>query len=74
MFDDAIPLTQLPRELSAQFARSPGYRKLYAQIIDGKLPAHRDGSRWLIRREDIPAIGAALGLAPQPTAKRRAAA
>ena len=74
MFDDTIPLTQLPRELSAQFARSPGYRKLYTRILDGTLPAHQDGSRWLVRREDIPAIAAALGLAPPPTARRRAAA
>ena len=68
MPDDHIPLVQLPRELAAQFTGAPKYSALYTKIVNGELPASRDGGRWIIRRADLPAIARALGLKRAPSA------
>jgi electron transfer flavoprotein alpha/beta subunit len=63
-----IPLTDLPREL----ARLTGgqvltYRKAYARVLDGTLPAMRNAAgRYEVSRADLPAIAAAF--APRASA------
>jgi electron transfer flavoprotein alpha/beta subunit len=65
--DESIPLTDLPREL----ARLTGgqvltYRKAYARVLDGTLPATRNAAgRYEVSRSDLPAIAAAF--APRAT-------
>lgn len=44
----------------------PGYRKLLAAALDGRLPATRHNGRWYVRKQDVPAAAVALGLAEPP--------
>jgi hypothetical protein len=55
MADTTIPLPQLPRELRARGV-SIGYGPLWRLVIEGSLPAHRMGARWVVRAADLPAI------------------
>jgi hypothetical protein len=69
MPSESIPLVLLPRELNDRFGRSPSYRQLYNQVLDGKLPAQQEGARWFVSRGDIEKIAETLGL-QQPKAQR----
>jgi hypothetical protein len=62
--DEYVSLHQLPRELKTLVGTgSPGYQSLYRKIVDGRLPATRTpAGRWMIARDDLPVIMAALGL------------
>ncbi len=53
----------------ADVARA-SYRRFWNGISNGTLPAERIGGRLFIRRSDLPAIAAALGLKVPATAKR----
>lgn len=72
--DDAIPLPQLLRELRAsadtlQIERDTlaglTYDRARSAILDGRLPAEKQGREWIIRRRDLPAVVTVLGLAPR---------
>lgn len=53
----------------ADVARA-SYRRIWAGMSNGTLPAERIGGRLFIRRSDLPAITATLGLKVPATAKR----
>jgi hypothetical protein len=44
------------------------YQKVFLAVVSGAIPAERDesGSRWVIRREDLPAIAKVLGRTTTP--------
>jgi hypothetical protein len=55
-----VPLTQLSRELAALTGKpGPSYRKLYLQILDGRLPAVQINGRYEI---DLDVAAEVLGL------------
>jgi hypothetical protein len=62
--ENVLPLPDLSRELLAYTGgRTVSYRRLYTRVLNGSLPARRSaGNRWLVDRDDIPAIAAQLGL------------
>ena len=62
-----LNLPDLPRELlSYTGGKTVSYRRLYTRVLNGTLPASRShGGRWVIDRDDIPQIAAALGLKPK---------
>jgi hypothetical protein len=62
--ENVLSLPDLPRELMAYTGgKTVSYRRLYTRVLNGSLPAKRShGNRWLIDRDDIPKIAAALGL------------
>lgn len=58
---DAVPegslkLTDLPREMLSVGGVRATYSQCYNAAISGDIPAYRSasGTRWLIRREDVP--------------------
>lgn len=70
---ETVALTALPRELATLTGKpSPSYRRLYSLTLDGSLPAEQDNGRWFVRRTDLPAIAAMLGLAAPESAKAAA--
>lgn len=58
----AHKLCDFPRELRRRYGRGPTYSQLYRGIIDGWLPAERDGRVWTIREDRVPEIAEAFGL------------
>lgn len=74
---DMIPLTHLGRALVAGgfAAQSPGYDRLYRGALNGTFPAEQVVSnRWSVRRDDLPKVAAAFGLAPAAELARAARA
>ena len=63
--DDMLPLPAVPRAL-APYPGGPTvtYGRLYAAVTNGVLPAERIGARWFLKRSDLPAVAAQIGLAP----------
>ena len=58
-----IPLPRLPRELAQHTGRPPpSYRSCYNMVLNGEVPAEQENGRWLVRRDDLSVIAAALGL------------
>ena len=56
-------LTALPRELTALTGtQAPGYRRLWTEVVDGRIPAEQVNGRYQVRRTDLPAIAASLGM------------
>jgi hypothetical protein len=56
---DPIPLSNAARliaEMLAGKAPSPGYREIYNDVLDGKIPAKQLNGRWHIERADLKAI------------------
>ncbi len=50
----------------------PSYSLVAARVRDGLIPAERDGGRWWIRPEDLPAAAAVFGLpAPESPGPQR---
>ena len=61
-----IKLSELPRRLRDEFGVSVTYRRLYTAVLDGIVPAERDGSgaRWIVDAGDLPEIAETLGSKP----------
>jgi hypothetical protein len=65
--ESTIPLTLLPRELSAYTGKpAKSYRYLYSKVLDGVIPAELINGRWSVQRANVPAIAAELGLTAPP--------
>ncbi len=66
MTDTRIKLSELPRRLRDEFGIVVSYRRLYTAVLDGIVPAERDGSgtRWLVDADDLPEIAETLGSKP----------
>ncbi len=66
MTDTKIKLSELPRHLRDEFGVSVTYRRVYTAVLDGTVPAERDGSgaRWLVDADDLPEIAETLGRKP----------
>lgn len=61
----SIPLPAVPAELARAGFAPPKYRRVYAAACDARIPATRgENGRWMVRRDDLPAIADALGLPP----------
>lgn len=61
-----LPLSRLSVVLAAETGRrAPKHRSLYAQVLDGVIPAEFINGRWRIKRADVPEIAAKLGLRQQ---------
>lgn len=70
---ELIPLSLLPRELAALTGRqAPGYRRLYALALDGRIQTEHRNGRHYLRRERLPEVAELVGLtasaARQPVA------
>ena len=63
MTDTKIRLSELPRRLRDEFGVAVSYRRVYSAVLDGIVPAERDGSgaRWLVDADDLTAIAETLG-------------
>ena len=60
---EMVALAALPRELADLIeGQPPSYRRLYNMVLDARIPATLDNGRWTVRRIDLPAIVATLGL------------
>jgi len=60
-----IPLVELSPELRRLVERDqrvPIYRQLYDAVVNGRIPAERDGRSWTVRRENLPLVLEAFGL------------
>ena len=69
--EEMVALSALPRELSAFTGQqAPNYRKMWTLVVDGLLPAMQVNGRYHVRRADLPAIAATLGLSPAEHASR----
>ena len=68
MDPSTIRLPDLCRELIASGYTPPSYTTLYNRIVSGRLPARREISGWVIARDDLPEIAAALRLPRAPAA------
>jgi hypothetical protein len=67
MADDFIPIPRLSLAIRQMTGKDgPGYRKLHMLACDGKIPAQQVGRFWSVKRSDLPAVIAALGLLPRP--------
>lgn len=49
-----------------------GHRTIWNMAVNGRIPAEQENGRWYIRRADLPAVIAALGLAQQPATAQAA--
>ena len=58
MNNDRMRLSDACRQLGVE------YNLLHRAVVAGRVPAERDqtGNRWLIKRNDLPAIARSLGL------------
>jgi hypothetical protein len=52
---EQIALPDLPRILRQQGVLA-SYHDLWRRVVAGELPAERQGRRWTVKREDLPAI------------------
>src|SRR4051812_15308170 len=50
------------------------YAILWRAVAEGRVPAHKRGTRWMIDRADVPAALEALGLEPKRQADPRTTA
>lgn len=55
MSDNFFPLIELPRRLR-KVGIVVSYPFAWRAVVDGRIPAHRDGKRWLIDPADMPTI------------------
>ena len=64
MADAKIRLSNLPRELARLTdAPIPRARRLYALVLDGRIPAEQGSNgRWMLAHDDLPVIAERLGL------------
>jgi hypothetical protein len=62
MNDRRVALTDLCPTLQQLYGSSPGYRRLYSLILDGKIPAQRRSGRLSVGEDDLPRIAEILGL------------
>jgi hypothetical protein len=73
-----IPAPLLSAELQKLTGNpGPGLRKLLELAASARLPLEKEGRFWVCRRENLPAVATALGLAPlapppAPRQRRRA--
>ncbi len=56
----ALPIAS--RDLAELTGKSVSYSRLYKAVLDGTVPAERVGSRWFLRRADLPVVAGILGL------------
>lgn len=63
MTDDRLSLVDVMQELHRRYGRAPAYHQIWHLLARGEIPAERVGSRWKVRRADVPRIAAALGIA-----------
>lgn len=60
---DLISIALLPAEIrQATGANPPSYRSIYADVLNGKIPAERVRGRWYVRKSAVADIAAALGI------------
>ncbi len=70
-----ISIAHLCPQLDAAYSGAlPSYRRLYFDVLSGKIPAENINGRWFVRRSDLPAIGKAFGMTPKVTAPKASAA
>ena len=61
---ELFPLLHLSLVLTRVTGRqAPGHRSLYAQVLDGKIPAEYFNRQWWIRGQNVPLIIERTGLA-----------
>ena len=39
-----------------------GYNRLYAAVVDGRIPARNENGRWYVSENDLPAVASVFGL------------
>lgn len=68
---DLIPTADLPRALrenAIALGLDPArldrvsYRVTYSAVVDGRVPAERQGGRWFVRRAHLATLAQALGI------------
>lgn len=60
--DDRLSLVEVMREVRQRYGASVEYNRLWRYVAQGEVPAERAGSRWLVRRSDVPRVAAAFGI------------
>lgn len=61
---DELDLTEALPELRALHGSRISYQRLWLAVVEGRVPARREGKRWRVRQSDLPAIAAAFGTPP----------
>lgn len=61
---DPLSLDQATRELRGRHGRAVTYARVWRALAQGDAPAFREGRLWRVRRGDLSAVAAALGLPP----------
>ena len=52
---NSIPITDLPRALRAESIEA-SYHQCWRAACEGRIPAEKHGSRWFVKRDDLPLI------------------
>lgn len=68
---ETLPLPDLPRALRDLTGKRVSYSLLYKRVLDGDLPARREGGRWSVRAGDVKGIAETLGLIEKVTKNGR---
>lgn len=65
-YDTHIPITLLRKAVAdaagVPLDSLPPYQRLYHRVLDGVIPAEQVGRRWYVRKDDLPAVIAALNI------------
>ncbi len=56
--NEKFPLIDLPRTLRAHHDIGVSYAAVWRAVVDGRIPADRQGRRWWIDTADLPNIAA----------------
>ena len=71
--EDTIPITRLAVELTALTGKPcpKTYRNLWLSALSGHFPAHQQGSRWYVARDDLTKIAKSLGMMAETPRRQR---
>lgn len=65
---DSLGIFETIRTLRELHGSAPRYQALWLAIGEGRVPAHRQGREWRIRRTDLPRVAEVFRLAARSRA------
>ncbi len=57
-----VLLSDVPRFFVAKYGKSPSYSAVHKAVLNGHVPAHKEGKQWIV---DVDATAAHFGLTQQ---------
>jgi hypothetical protein len=59
-----IDLITLREDLERRYGVAPSYSQLWLAVVNGKIPARREGRIWRVNRADLPTVATYFELTP----------